>query len=260
MPEKIITSWNVNSLNVREAHLADYLRQYPCDVIGLQEIKQSDDAVRRDIYGDLGFHLETHGQKTYNGVALLAREPMQDIVRGIPGLDDTQARAIAATIGGIRVINLYVPNGKAVGDEKYVYKLDWLAQLANWLNDELARHAALVVMGDFNIAPEDLDVHDPSAWKDKILCSAPEREALQRLFGLGLRDAYRSVHPDSQQFSWWDYRMNGFRRNLGLRIDLNLVSEGLEIVDAGIHADVRAWERPSDHAPAWVAVKKICDS
>ncbi|MDO4775852.1 MAG: exodeoxyribonuclease III [Cardiobacteriaceae bacterium] len=256
MSEKIITSWNVNSLNVREAHLADYLRQYPCDVIGLQEIKQSDDAVRREPYGDLGFHLETHGQKTYNGVALLSREPMQDIVRGIPGLDDTQARAIAATICGIRVINLYVPNGKAVGDEKYAYKLDWLAHLANWLDDELARHAALVVMGDFNIAPEDIDVHDPAAWQDKILCSVPEREALQRLLGLGLRDAYRSVHPDSQQFSWWDYRMNGFRRNLGLRIDLNLVSAGLDIVDAGIHADVRAWERPSDHAPAWVAVKK----
>ncbi|MDO5090512.1 MAG: exodeoxyribonuclease III [Cardiobacteriaceae bacterium] len=256
MTEKIITSWNVNSLNVREAHLGDYLRDYPCDIIGLQEIKQSDDAVRREPYGELGFHLETHGQKTYNGVALLSREPMHDIVRGIPGLDDPQARAIAATIAGIRVINLYVPNGKAVGDEKYAYKLDWLAHLAAWLEAEIAQHPALVVMGDFNIAPADLDVHDPAAWQDKILCSAPEREALQRLLDLGLRDAYRHAHPDSQQFSWWDYRMNGFRRNLGLRIDLNLVSAALEIVDAGIHADVRAWERPSDHAPAWVRVKK----
>lgn len=254
MSEKIITSWNVNSLNVREAHLGDYLRQYACDVMGLQEIKQSDDAVRRDVYAELGFYLETHGQKTYNGVALLSREPMNDIVRGIPGLHDSQARAIAATISGIRVINLYVPNGKAVGDEKYRYKLDWLAHLARWLQEEMARHPRLVVMGDFNIAPSDLDVHDPLAWQDKILCSQPEREALQALLNLGLRDAFRSVYPDSRQFSWWDYRMNGFRRNLGLRIDLNLVSEALSIVDAGIHADVRAWERPSDHAPAWVSV------
>lgn len=256
MSEKILTSWNVNSLNVREAQLLEYIAQYPFDLIGLQELKQEDSAIRTAPYQELGLHMASHGQKTYNGVALLSRSPLHDIQRGIPGWDDPQARAIAATIDGIRVINLYVPNGKAVGDAKYAYKLDWLAHVARWIGDEIARHEALIVMGDFNIAPADIDVHDPAAWQEKILCSTPERSALRTLLDLGLRDAYRHAHPDSRQFSWWDYRLNGYRRNLGLRIDLTLVSAALDIVDAGIHQLVRGWERPSDHAPAWVRIRK----
>lgn len=256
MSEKIITSWNVNSLKIRQAHLLEYTAQYPFDVIGLQELKQEDDAIERHAFAEAGFHFASHGQKTYNGVALLSRSPLEDLQRGIPGLDDPQARAIAATVDGIRIINLYVPNGKAVGDEKYAYKLDWLKHLHGWLAEETARHQALVVMGDFNIAPADIDVHDPQAWQDKILCSEPERAALQALLDLGLNDAYRSAHPDSQQFSWWDYRLNGYRRKLGLRIDLILTSNALQILDAGVHQAVREWERPSDHAPAWVKIRK----
>ena len=257
MPEKILTSWNVNSLKVRQPQLLAYLEQYPCDLIGLQELKQEDSAIDAEPFRHRELHFASHGQKTYNGVALLSRHPLNDIQRGIPGLDDPQARAIAATLDGIRVINLYVPNGKAVGDEKYAYKRAWLAHVTRWIAAEQAKHPALVIMGDFNIAPADLDVHDPQAWHEKILCSTPERDALNALLALGLRDAYRHIHSDRQQFSWWDYRLNGYRRKLGLRIDLTLVSDALAIVDAGIHEEPRAWERPSDHAPAWVKVQKI---
>lgn len=257
MTEKIITSWNVNSLKVRQEHLMHYIEEYSFDIIGLQELKQEDSAIARDGFAARDLHFISHGQKTYNGVALISKEPPTDIVRGIPGLDDTQARAIAATIGDIRIINLYVPNGKAVGDEKYHYKLNWLEHLYRWLQTESARHPAIVVIGDFNIAPADIDVHDPKAWHEKILCSTPERTALQNLLDLGLTDAYRACHPDSQQFSWWDYRLNGYARKLGLRIDLTLTGKGLDIVDAGIHQAVREWERPSDHAPAWVKVRPV---
>lgn len=257
MTEKIITTWNVNSLKVRQPHLQDYLGQFPFDIIGLQELKQEDGAIGREIFAARGLHFESHGQKTYNGVALISKSPLEELQRGIPGLDDPQARAIAATVGGIRVINLYVPNGKAVGDEKYRYKLNWLKHLHAWLEEEIRRHPALVVLGDFNIAPADPDVHDPEAWQGKILCSDAERAALQSLLALGLRDAFRTVHPDVRQFSWWDYRANGYARKLGLRIDLTLVSRALHIADAGVHETVRTWERPSDHAPAWVKVTSV---
>jgi exodeoxyribonuclease-3 len=191
------------------------------------------------------------GQKSYNGVAILARETPHDVVTEIPDLDDPQRRILAASIGALRVVNLYVVNGKAVGDPKYAYKLDWLAKVRAFLAHEHARHPQLVVLGDFNIAPEDRDVHDPAAWREQVLCSTPERTALQGILDLGLIDSFRLFEAEGGQYSWWDYRQGAFRRNMGLRIDLILIGEALKSAAraAAIDRAPRRWERPSDHAP-----------
>jgi exodeoxyribonuclease-3 len=198
------------------------------------------------------------GQKTYNGVAILARDrAIGEVQVGIPGFDDEQKRVIAATVGDIRIVNLYVVNGQSVGSEKYDYKLRWIDAVHGWLAEELQAHPNLVVLGDFNIAPEDRDVHDPAIWNDdSILTSSAERAALRRLQGLGLHDSFRLHHADGGQFSWWDYRAAGFRRNLGLRIDLVLVSEALRgrASAASIDREPRLWDRPSDHAPVLVEI------
>ena len=188
-------------------------------------------------------------------MALLAREAIGDVQVGIPGFDDEQKRVIAATVGEVRVVNLYVVNGQDVGTDKYAYKLRWLEAVHDWLAAELQAHPKLVVMGDFNIAPDDRDVFDPKVWNDDhILTSTAERAALQRLYALGLHDAFRLHSDEANVYSWWDYRMGGLRRNLGLRIDLTLVSDALRgnAVASGIDREPRTWERPSDHAPAWV--------
>ena len=253
-----IASWNVNSLNVRLPHLGQWLQDAAPDVVGLQETKLEDGKFPDTVLAEAGYRSVFAGQKTYNGVALLARgHALEDVQVGIPGFDDVQRRAIAATVAGIRVVNLYVVNGQDVGTEKYAYKLQWLQAVHDWLRGEIARHPALVVMGDFNIAPDDRDVHDPLQWNDaSILTSTEERAALQRLLHLGLHDAFRLRHDDAGVFSWWDYRQAAFRRNLGLRIDLTLVSDALKprVLDAGIDRTPRTWERPSDHAPAWVSL------
>lgn len=249
-----IASWNVNSLKVRSPQVAQYLKDAQPDILGLQELKQTDDAVDSAPFTAQGYHTITHGQKTYNGVALLSKAAPENIVRGIPNYEDSQARAIAASYGDLRVLNLYVPNGKEIDDEKYVYKLEWFTKLQAYIADSLKTYPKLIIIGDFNIAPEDIDTYDATKWHDKILCSAPERNALQAILALGLRDAFREKYPDVQQFSWWDYRMGGFRRNNGLRIDLTLISEPLTLIDAGIDSEPRKWERPSDHTPAWVKI------
>ena len=254
-----IASWNVNSLNVRLPHLEDWLRAAQPDVVGIQETKLEDDKFPDATLAGLGYRSVFAGQKTYNGVAILAREhAIEDVVVGIPGFDDVQRRAIAATVNGVRVVNLYVVNGQDVGTEKYDYKLRWLEAVRGWLQQELQAHPRLVVLGDFNIAPDDRDVHDPAVWNDAhILTSAAERAALKRFTDLGLHDAYRLHRQDAGVFSWWDYRQAAFRRNLGLRIDLTLVSDALRAaaVEAGIDREPRTWERPSDHAPAWVRLQ-----
>jgi len=250
-----IASWNVNSLNVRLPHLQQWLAAAAPDVVGLQETKLTDDKFPDTALAELGYRSVFSGQKTYNGVAILSREPATEVQVGIPGFDDEQKRVIAATVGGVRVINLYVVNGKDVGTDKYAYKLRWLDAVHDWVADELQRHPQLVVLGDFNIAPDARDVHDPEVWNEHhILTSAAERTALQRLLDLGLHDAFRLHHDDAGVFSWWDYRQAAFRRNLGLRIDLTLVSEALRARcgGAGIDREPRTLERPSDHAPAWV--------
>lgn len=248
-----IATWNVNSLRVRLPHVLDWLKNEQPDVLALQETKLVDDLFPVESFRERGYEAVFSGQPTYNGVAIVARQPMTDVVTDIPGFEDHQRRVMAATVGGVRVINLYVVNGEAVGSEKYDYKLNWLNAVHDWLRYELTRYPDMVVLGDFNIAPDDRDVHDPLAWKEKILCSTPEREAFQRLVDLGLVDAFRQFDQPEKSFSWWDYRMNGFRRNLGLRIDLVLASTPLagRCKASGIDKTPRGWERPSDHAPAW---------
>ncbi len=253
-----IASWNVNSLNVRLPHLEQWLQDAAPDVVGLQETKLEDNRFPDTVLAGLGYRSVFAGQKTYNGVALLARgHALEDVQIGIPDFDDVQRRAIAATVNGVRIVNLYVVNGQDLGTEKYEYKLRWLDAVHLWLSAEIKQHPKLVVMGDFNIAPDDRDVHDPAVWnEDSILTSTAERAALKRLMDLGLHDAYRLHHSEGGFFSWWDYRQAGFRRNLGLRIDLTLVSDALrnDVATADIDREPRTWERPSDHAPAWVTL------
>ncbi|HEY0334877.1 MAG TPA: exodeoxyribonuclease III [Stenotrophomonas sp.] len=250
-----IASWNVNSLNVRLPHLKQWLQSAAPDVVGIQETKLEDHKFPDGELAELGYRSVFVGQKTYNGVAILSRELARDVQIGIPGFEDEQKRVIAATVGDVRIVNLYVVNGQDVDTEKYAYKLRWLAAVHDWLAAELQRHPRLVVMGDFNIAPDERDVHDPSVWTDNhILTSTAERAALRKLEALGLHDAFRLHNSEAGTFSWWDYRMAAFRRNLGLRIDLTLVSDALrpQAVASGIDREPRTWDRPSDHAPAWV--------
>ncbi|HET6631482.1 MAG TPA: exodeoxyribonuclease III [Rhodanobacteraceae bacterium] len=246
-----IASWNVNSLKVRLPHLQQWLAQAEPDIVALQETKVTDEAFPRDELAAAGYQAVYSGQKTYNGVAILSREEARDVVTDIAGLDDPQRRILAATVGDLRIVDLYVVNGKTVGHEKYEYKLRWLAAVRDFLEAELKRHPKLVVLGDFNIAPDDRDVHDPVAWHDRILCSPPERAALNAILDLGLTDSFRLFTADRGHFSWWDYRQGAFRRNLGLRIDLILISDALKsaAVGATIDAEPRDWERPSDHTP-----------
>ena len=249
-----IASWNVNSLRVRLPHVLDWLDNEEPDVLGLQELKMTTDAVPADEIFQHGYHCEALGQKTYNGVAILSRTPAEDVTHGIPGFADEQARAISATTNGVRIVNLYVPNGQSVGSEKYAYKLEWLDALASWLISELDAHPDMVVMGDFNIAPDDRDVHDPESWHEKILCSSAERSKLQTLLDLGFEDSFRLFDQEPGTYSWWDYRAAAFRRNMGLRIDLLLVSPALasRCRTSAVDKAPRKLERPSDHAPAWL--------
>jgi exodeoxyribonuclease-3 len=246
-----VASWNVNSLNVRMPHLSTWLATAAPDIVALQETKLEDAKFPLEALTTLGYHSVFSGQKTYNGVALLTREPVRDVVTDIPGLDDPQRRILIGSVGGLRVVNLYVVNGQSVGSEKYAYKLHWLARVRDYLAAELQHFPQMIVMGDFNIAPQDRDVHDPAAWHEQILCSTPERAALAQLQALGLHDSFRLFEAEAGHYSWWDYRQAAFRRNLGLRIDLILVSEALRARcrGASIDRNPRTWERASDHTP-----------
>ncbi len=248
-----IASWNVNSIRVRQQHVLDWLEAQAPDVLGLQEIKMPTDDFPADDFRRSGYHAIAYGQKTYNGVALLSRDPPADITAGLPTFPDEQRRAIAANFGGVRVVNLYVPNGEAVDSEKYRYKLAWLDALRDHLAGELTRHPRMLVMGDFNIAPDDRDVHDPEEWHERILCSTPERERLRSLEALGFVDSFRLFEQPEASFSWWDYRAAAFRRKRGLRIDLLLASAELasDCTASAIDPEPRKLERPSDHAPVF---------
>jgi exodeoxyribonuclease-3 len=246
-----IASWNVNSLRVRLPHVLQWLESARPDVLAVQETKTIDENFPVDAFREAGFETAFSGQPTYNGVAIISRLPMSDVVRELDGFGDEQRRVLAATIGKVRVVNLYVPNGESVDSEKYQYKLRWLAALRGHLAQELERHPECVVLGDFNIAPDDRDVHDPDAWRGKVLCSEPEREALNNILELGFTDTFRLFDQAERSYSWWDYRAAGFRRNLGLRIDLVLASKPLakRCKSASIDVEPRRWERPSDHTP-----------
>ena len=246
-----IATWNVNSMNVRQGHVIEWLQAHEPDVLVLQEIKQLAEKFPADALKEIGYESLANGQKTYNGVAVISRSPANDPVTDFPGFEDPQRRVLATTIDGVRIVNLYVPNGSEVGSEKYDYKLSWLASLRDYLEAEIAMHDELVVLGDFNIAPADADVYDPEKWGDAILCSPREREALTRLLDLGLTDVFRKFEHPEGTFSWWDYRAAGFRRNAGLRIDLILTSDVMtnRCTASYVDKEPRGWERPSDHAP-----------
>lgn len=250
-----IASWNVNSLNVRLPHVLAWTDVAQPDILALQETKLPDDRFPVGELLETGYHSAFSGQSTYNGVAVLSREPGSDVVTDIPGLDDHQRRILAVTIptalGDVRVVNLYVVNGSEVGSEKFAYKLNWLARVNEWLADEVQRFENIVVLGDFNIAPHDRDVHDAEEWKEKILCSTTERAAFQKLLDLGFTDTFRQFDQEDNVYSWWDYRMNAFRRKMGLRIDLLLASKRMAAQCTASYVDIepRRQERPSDHAP-----------
>ena len=246
-----VATWNVNSLKVRLPQVIAWLQAQQPDVLCLQETKLEDAKFPVEDIRAAGYNVIYSGQKTYNGVAILSKEPATDAQSSIPGFDDPQKRVLAATVNGVRVVCLYVPNGQSVDSDKYRYKLDWLVHVSAWLAGELAANARLVVVGDFNIAPDDRDVHDPKAWEGQVLCSAPERQALQTLLAGGLQDSFRLFEQPPQAYTWWDYRMNAFKRKMGLRIDHILLSSGLAANCRGCLIDVepRKNERPSDHAP-----------
>jgi exodeoxyribonuclease-3 len=246
-----LATWNVNSLNVRLPHVLDWLRDNPIDVLCLQETKQEDSKFPYDDLKAAGYHAIHSGQKTYNGVAILSKHAMSDVEYGIANFEDEQKRVISATINGVRVVCVYVVNGQAVDSDKYAYKMRWLKALNAWLVDELKKYPNLVLLGDYNIAPEDRDCHDPAAWVGQVLVSPPEREAFQQLIALGLHDSFRLFEQPEKSFSWWDYRMMGFRRNFGMRIDHILVSDALKAkcTAAYIDKNPRKLERPSDHTP-----------
>lgn len=253
-----IATWNVNSLSVRLPQVLDWLAQNPMDAIGLQELKLVDEKFPFDTLQAAGYHAVSFGQKTYNGVAILSRAPLRDVVRNIPGHDDVQARVIAATLdtadGPVRLVNCYFVNGQAPGSDKFAYKLLWLEALRRWLEAELQAHPRLVLVGDFNVAPEDRDSFDPVGLKDTIHHTAEERAHFQALLQLGLTDAYRLFDQPEKSFSWWDYRMLGFQKNRGLRIDHILVSAALKDRVEACHIDraPRKNPQPSDHAPVVV--------
>jgi exodeoxyribonuclease-3 len=238
-------------MNVRQPHVIEWLQAHQPDVLVLQEIKQVTEKFPLDELQAIGYHAIASGQKTYNGVAVVSKTPASDPVTDFPDLEDPQRRILASTVSGVRVIDLYIPNGSEVGSDKYEYKLGWLASLHRFLAAEMKTHEKLVVLGDFNIAPADEDVHNPEKWGEAILCSPPERKALRDLLALGLTDVFREFEHPLKTFSWWDYRAAGFRRNAGLRIDLILTSEAMTKSCTACYVDKepRSWERPSDHAP-----------
>jgi exodeoxyribonuclease-3 len=246
-----IATWNVNSLNVRLGHVREWLASATPDVLVLQEIKQVTEAFDVEAFAESGYQALASGQKTYNGVAVASLETPIDPVTDFPGFEDPQRRILATTVNDVRIINLYVPNGQSLDSDKYTYKLAWLAALHEFLESELTSHEHLVVLGDFNIAPDDRDVHDPEKWGEDILCSPAEREALLGFIELGLVDVFREFPQEEKKFSWWDYRAAGFRRNAGLRIDLILASTALAKRCSACYIDrePRTWERPSDHTP-----------
>ncbi|WP_148715011.1 exodeoxyribonuclease III [Chitinolyticbacter meiyuanensis] len=251
-------TWNVNSLKVRLPQVLEWLASRPeLTALALQETKLEDHNFPRADFEAAGFHVAYIGQKTYNGVAIISRLPLEDVHYNIPAFADEQRRVIAATVAGVRFVCVYIPNGQALDSDKYPYKLSWLEALTGWLQAELHQHPKLVLAGDYNIAPEDRDVHDPAKWVGQVLVSEPERDAFRKLMGLGLTDAFRAFEQEEKLFSWWDYRMYGFKRNAGLRIDHLLISAALapQLVACGIDKEPRRVERPSDHAPVWATFR-----
>ncbi len=246
-----IATWNVNSLRVRLPHVLDFLQVHQPDVLALQETKLPDADFPIDAFKEIGLNVVFSGQRTYNGVAIISRAKVNDVITDFPDFVDPQRRLLMAVVQGICILNIYVPNGESVESEKYQYKLNWLSHLTHFIKKQLKKYPDLVVLGDFNIAPKEIDVRNPESWEGKVLFSQPERQAFQALLDLGLVDLFRAKNPTEQAYSWWDYRMNAFKRNLGLRIDHILCSQPLyaRSKSGSIDKAPRALQRPSDHAP-----------
>ncbi len=252
-----LASWNINSLKVRLPQVLAWFETAQVDILALQETKVTDDNFPLEAFTERGWHVVFSGQKTYNGVAIISRTPITDIMTDLPSFVDPQRRILAATIADIRLINLYVPNGAAVSSDKYAYKLTWLTHIKQFIEQQLAQFTKVAVVGDFNIAPADCDVHDPLDWQGCVLVSPAERQAFTDLCALGLHDSFRELNPNIQAFSWWDYRAAAFRRNRGLRIDHVLLSDALyaRCKVCEIDKEPRKAIQPSDHAPVWVALR-----
>lgn len=252
-----IATWNVNSIRSRLEHVTKWLNDTQVDVLLLQELKCQNHDFPEEAFADLGYNTAIFGQKTYNGVAIISKQPIEDVVLNIPGFEDEQSRYIEAVIGNKRLVSIYVPNGSEVGSEKYDYKLRFLSALKLHMKHLLTFKEELIIGGDFNIAPDDLDVHDAAKWKDRILCSVPERLKLNELLNLGYTDAFRALYPDEKCFTWWDYRAGSFPQNKGMRIDHFLLSP--EAMDKAqsvvVDAEPRALDKPSDHAPVILDIK-----
>jgi exodeoxyribonuclease-3 len=246
-----IASWNVNSLRVRLPHIVEWMKKNQPDILAIQETKIPDELFPIEEIRALGYECVFSGQRTYNGMAIFSRSIATDKIVDLPNFTDPQRRILGVSYQDLRIFNLYVPNGESVVSEKYLYKLNWLKQLTHFLAEERVRHPNLILLGDFNIAPEDCDVHDPAAWQGKVLFSEKERSALQEIITLGFKDCFRLFEQPEKSFSWWDYRLNAFKRNMGLRIDHILASPALvtHCKLCYIDKDPRGWERPSDHAP-----------
>lgn len=250
-----LATWNINSLKVRLPQVLDWLRANPVEALCLQELKLAHDAFPLEAFAELGYTASWTGQKTYNGVAVISRSEGGEVQRNLPNFDDHQQRIVAVTLpsslGDVRVVSAYCPNGQAVGSDKYEYKLKWFAALRDWLADELRRYPRLAILGDYNVAPRDEDVHDPAKWEGDVLVSGPERKAFGALLDLGLTDAFLLFDQPEKSFSWWDYRRLAFRRNAGLRIDHVLLSEALTgyCTACIIDKEPRRNEQPSDHTP-----------
>ena len=254
-----IASWNVNSLRVRLEHVLQWLETAKPDILVLQETKMTDDQFPEEAIRAAGYEVVFSGQKTYNGVAVLSKVAPQNVLFDLPGLEDPQRRIVAAQIGDIQVLDLYVVNGSEVGSEKFAYKLDWLEKVTTWVEAQLEQNKKFIILGDFNIAPTDRDVHNPKSWHEKILCSTPERNALKKILNLGFVDSFRMFEQDDEIWSWWDYRSGGLENNRGLRIDLVLSSNLLAEQCTACYVDKvpRTWERPSDHAPVIAEYRNI---
>ncbi len=255
-----IASWNVNSIRARLDAVLPWIQEHQPDVLAIQETKVENSQFPAAAFEELGYYVTFHGQKSYNGVATISKSPLENVCTSWPGEhNDTECRLLAGTFNGTRIINVYVPNGQDVTSEKYTYKLEWLKRFRDFAADELQHYSEMILLGDFNIAPQDEDVYDPKVWQGCVLVSEPERHALQRLFHLGFQDSFRLFDHPKEQYSWWDYRAAAFRRNMGLRIDLILVSSSLakRCIQSEIDKSPRGKEKPSDHTPVWINYKPL---
>lgn len=259
MPDLKIATWNVNSLKVRLPQVLQWLASSQPDVLALQELKMQTEDFPHEAFQEAGYFATVNGQKTWNGVALLSRHhPVSEVTMELPAFQDPQRRLLGATFSGLYILNLYIPNGESVSSDKYRYKLEWLEHLQAFVKKTLKNHPRMLILGDFNIAPQPEDVHDPARWEGQVLFSEPERSAFQQLLALGFDDCFRLTPQPEKSFTWWDYRMNAFRRNMGLRIDhiLSSCSLSMHLSNCYIDIEPRRWERPSDHAPVVALFKE----